>query len=79
MLVEGAERMIGELGLKRDRYEFQMLLGVLPQLRKRLIAAGHKLRVYVPFGPNWYGYSTRRFKENPAVAGYVFRAIFRQG
>jgi proline dehydrogenase len=76
VLVAGAERLIRSLGLERSQYEFQMLLGVLPELRKRLIAAGHRLRVYVPFGPNWYGYSTRRFKENPTVAGYVLRALF---
>jgi proline dehydrogenase len=79
VLVDGAEQLIRELGLTREQYEFQMLLGVLPELRQRLIAKGHRLRVYAPFGSNWYGYSTRRFKENPAVAGYVFRALFRKG
>jgi proline dehydrogenase len=37
---------------------------------------GHRVRLYVPFGEHWYGYSTRRFKENPEVAGYVFKALF---
>ena len=75
-LVEGAERMLVELGLRKDQYEFQMLLGVRPELRRRLVREGHKVRLYVPFGQHWYGYSTRRFKENPEVAGYVFKAIF---
>ncbi len=79
VLVDGALRLVRELGVPRDRYEFQMLLGVLPELRRRVLAQGHKLRVYVPFGANWYGYSTRRFKENPTVAGYVFRALFHRG
>lgn len=79
VLVDGALKVLGELGVPRDRYEFQMLLGVLPDLRHRLLAQGHKLRVYVPFGASWYGYSTRRFKENPTVAGYVFRALFHRG
>ncbi|MBI5546759.1 MAG: proline dehydrogenase family protein [Deltaproteobacteria bacterium] len=78
VLVQAAERSLRAHGLNRDQYEFQMLLGVLPGLRRRLIAAGHRVRVYVPFGPNWYGYSTRRFKENPTVAGYVFRALLRR-
>ena len=77
VLVDGALKVLEELRLTRDRYELQMLLGVLSELRRRILAQGHKLRVYVPFGPNWYGYSTRRFKENPTVAGYVFRAMLR--
>ncbi len=40
--------------------------------------AGHKVRLYVPFGEHWYGYCTRRFKENPEIAGYVFRALFKR-
>jgi proline dehydrogenase len=76
VLVDAAYRLIKELGLKKNEYEFQMLLGVRPELRKKLVADGHKVRLYVPFGEHWYGYSTRRFKENPEVAGYVFKALF---
>ena len=68
--------MIKRLGLRRDQYEFQMLLGVRPELRRKLVRDGHKVRLYVPFGEHWYGYSMRRFKENPEVAGYVFKALF---
>jgi len=78
ILVDGAERMVSELGLKRDEYEFQMLLGVRPELRRRLLGAGYRVRLYVPFGEHWYGYSLRRFKENPEIAGYVFRALFKR-
>lgn len=59
----------------RERYEFQMLLGVDSQLRRILIADGHRLRVYVPYGPDWYPYSIRRLRENPAVARHVMRAM----
>lgn len=76
VLVDGAKAMIKELGLKKSDYEFQMLLGVRPELRKKLVSEGYKVRLYVPFGEHWYGYSTRRFKENPEIAGYVFKAIF---
>lgn len=76
VLVDGANTLIKELGLGRDEYEFQMLLGVRPELRRRLLREGHKVRLYVPFGAHWYGYSTRRFKENPEIAGYVFKALF---
>jgi proline dehydrogenase len=78
VLVDAAERMVSELDLKKDKYEFQMLLGVRPELRRRLLHAGHKVRLYVPFGQHWYGYSTRRFKENPEIAGYVFKALFKR-
>lgn len=76
VLVDGALALIGKLSLRRDQYEFQMLLGVRPELRRRLVRDGHKVRLYVPFGEHWYGYSTRRFKENPEIAGYVFKALF---
>ena len=67
---------VDRLGLTPEQYEFQMLLGVDPQLRRMILASGHRLRVYVPFGPDWYPYSTRRLRENPAVAKHVIRAMF---
>ena len=76
VLVDAAYAYIRSAGLRKDQYEFQMLLGVRPELRKRLVRDGHRVRLYVPFGEHWYGYSTRRFKENPEVAGYVFKALF---
>lgn len=66
-----ALRIIQKLGLKRDQYEFQMLLGVDPELRKIITNEGHKMRVYVPYGKEWYPYSTRRLIENPQLAGSV--------
>lgn len=78
LLVDGALQMIRELGVRSEDYEFQMLLGVCPELRHKLVRDGHKVRLYVPFGDNWYGYSTRRFKENPEIAGYVFKALFKR-
>ena len=74
-LVDHALGLIRSLGLGKDAYEFQMLLGVLPDLRKSLIDAGHRLRVYVPYGAHWYGYSVRRLRENPKIAGYVSRDL----
>jgi proline dehydrogenase len=76
VLVDAARGFIRTMGPGKDRFEFQMLLGVRPELRKRLVRDGHRVRLYVPFGEHWYGYSTRRFKENPEVAGYVFKALF---
>jgi len=70
-LVESAEAMIRDLGVGKDRYEFQMLLGVAGTLRRELVARGHPLRVYVPFGELWYAYSMRRLRENPNIAGHI--------
>jgi len=74
-LVWQALRLIEELNLNPMQYEFQMLLGVDEQLRKILVNSGHRLRVYVPYGKDWYPYSTRRLKENPKMAGYVLKRI----
>jgi proline dehydrogenase len=76
VLVDAAVALIRKLGLRKDQYEFQMLLGVRPELRKKLVRDGHTVRLYIPYGEHWYGYSTRRFKENPEIAGYVFKALF---
>ena len=70
-LVEQAKRLVAERGLQREQYEFQMLLGVRPGLGDRIVADGHRLRVYVPFGTHWYEYSLRRLQENPKIAGYI--------
>ncbi|HEY7696927.1 MAG TPA: proline dehydrogenase family protein [Vicinamibacteria bacterium] len=78
LLIWDACRLIDRLGLKPHQYEFQMLHGVEPMLRKLVLAQGHRLRVAVPFGPNWYPYSIRRLRKNPAIAGYVFKAIFQR-
>jgi len=78
-LVERAESMLRDLAVPRERYEFQMLLGVLPGLRRSLVAKGHPLRVYVPYGTEWYAYSTRRLRENPEVAGNIVKAMLRGG
>jgi proline dehydrogenase len=77
LLVWESLRLIRKHSLSRDRYEFQMLLGVEEELRSILIAAGHRLRVYVPFGQHWYPYSVRRLRENPQIAGYALKALFR--
>jgi proline dehydrogenase len=76
-LVAGALDLIRRRGLPRDRYEFQMLLGVAGEVGRKLIADGHRLRVYVPYGHAWYAYSVRRLKENPSIAGYVARDVVR--
>jgi proline dehydrogenase len=75
-LIGKAEGWIRELKLPATAYEFQMLLGVNETLRNRVQASGHPLRVYIPFGHDWYAYSVRRLRENPRLAGYVLKAMF---
>ena len=70
-LVEDALRQVDRHGLAREQYEFQMLLGVREKLGDRLVRDGHRLRVYVPYGSQWYAYSLRRLQENPMMAGYI--------
>ena len=72
-IVEEAKRLIRAHRLGREQYEFQMLLGVRERLGDRLVAEGHRLRIYVPYGRRWYEYSLRRLQENPSIAGHVAR------
>lgn len=78
-LVEGAYKLIEKYQVPRNRYEFQMLYGVTPELRQSIVKQGHTLRVYVPFGKDWFGYSTRRLKENPKMAMHIIKALFIRG
>jgi proline dehydrogenase len=70
-LLDQGRRLVAEHDLGPEEYEFQMLLGVRPELGDGLVAEGHRLRIYVPFGRHWYEYSLRRLQENPKIAGYI--------
>ncbi len=78
-LVEGAYKLIEKHQAPKDKYEFQMLYGVTPGLRRSILDKGHRMRVYVPFGKQWFGYCTRRLKENPQMAGVIIKALFKKG
>lgn len=78
-LVEKALEIIKERKIDKTKYEFQMLYGVTPELRSSIVKQGHKMRVYVPFGKDWFGYSTRRLKENPKMASLIVKALFFRG
>lgn len=77
-LVWEALRLVREFGLGRNQYEFQMLLGVDEMLRRILLKNRHRLRVYVPYGEQWHAYSMRRLRENPQIAGYILKALFKR-
>lgn len=78
-VIEGAYKLLRKYNYPKENYEFQMLFGVTPALRQSILEAGHRMRVYVPFGKHWFGYCTRRVKENPAMASVIMKAIFFKG
>lgn len=78
-VIEGAYKLLEKYNPPKDKYEFQMLYGVTPALRKSIVEKGHTMRVYVPFGKQWFGYCTRRVKENPKMANVIIKAIFVKG
>ena len=78
-LITGAAQLIKKYNVPKDRYEFQMLYGVTPKQRKSIVENGHTMRVYIPFGSHWFGYSTRRLKENPKMVSHIVKAIFYKG
>jgi len=77
-LIDESYKLIEKYGLKREEYEFQMLYGVTPERRASILRNGHRMRIYVPFGKDWFGYSTRRLKENPQIASYIIKALFNR-
>ncbi len=74
-LIEKAFTMIKDLNIPNEMVEFQMLFGVAPKLRQSILKKGYKVRVYVPFGKQWFGYSTRRLKENPSMIWHILKAL----
>ena len=78
-LVDGALALIDRYAVPRQGYEFQMLYGVTPELRRTIVAAGHTMRVYIPYGRHWFGYSTRRLKENPKIVNSIVKSILLGG
>ncbi len=78
-LVDGAFRLIEKYNVPKSLYEFQMLYGVTPSLRESILNEGHNMRIYVPYGKDWFNYSTRRLKENPKMASHIIKAVFYKG
>jgi proline dehydrogenase len=78
-LIGNSYKLIEKLQIKPDRFEFQMLYGVTPELRKSIVDRGFDMRVYVPYGKDWFNYSTRRLKENPRMISHMIKALFVRG
>ena len=75
-LIDKSYELIKELNIPKDKFEFQMLLGVREDLRDKINKDGYKIRIYVPFGEDWYKYSIRRLQENPNIAGHIVKEFF---
>lgn len=78
-VIEGSYQLIEKYNVPKKNYEFQMLYGVTPELRNSIVEKGHRMRIYVPFGEQWFAYSTRRLKENPKMASHIIKALFKRG
>jgi len=78
-LLKSAYTLISELNISTDKFEFQVLYGVpMSGWLEKHLKNNFKVRVYIPFGMDWYAYSTRRLKENPNIAGYILKDLFRR-
>jgi len=75
-LINESYKLIKEMNIPKDKFEFQMLLGVREDLRDKINSDGYKIRIYVPFGKDWYKYSIRRLQENPQIAGHIVKNLF---
>ncbi|HEX7188307.1 MAG TPA: proline dehydrogenase family protein [Actinomycetes bacterium] len=78
-LVAITEELARRTGRAKDTYEFQMLYGIRPHEQERLSRQGQKMRVYVPYGDEWYGYLVRRMAERPANLAFFLRAVATKG
>lgn len=75
-LVAAAYDLIEKKNISQEKYEFQMLYGVQPKLRRQTHKNGHPLKIYLPYGKDWFGYSIRRLKENPNMVMHITKSIF---
>jgi proline dehydrogenase len=77
-MIAAAKSFAAERNIDRSHFEFQMLFGVRRDLQRKLVAEGYKVRVYVPFGREWYPYFMRRLAERPANVFFIAKQMFRQ-
>jgi proline dehydrogenase len=78
-MVAITEELVRRNHRRQGSYEYQMLYGIRPLEQERLAARGEKMRVYVPYGDEWYGYLVRRMAERPANLGFFLRAVSTKG
>jgi proline dehydrogenase len=77
-MIEATIRFAAEKDITKDKFEFQMLYGIRTDLQSRLVRQGYRVRVYIPFGKDWFPYFMRRLAERPANLLFFVRNVFRQ-
>jgi proline dehydrogenase len=76
-IINFTKQLVSENGISRDQFEFQMLYGICEELQKQLVKEGYRVRVYVPYGVDWFGYFMRRLAERPANVWFVLKNMFK--
>jgi proline dehydrogenase len=77
-MIEAAKKLVRERNMGREQFEFQMLYGIRTDLQEQLVREGYRLRVYIPFGTDWFPYFMRRLAERPANLVFFFRNLMPQ-
>ncbi len=77
-MIEYTKRLVEEYKIPRDQFEFQMLFGIRVERQHELVKEGYKMRVYVPYGTDWYGYFMRRLAERPANVAFVLKGVMKK-
>ncbi|MGM0753693.1 MAG: proline dehydrogenase family protein [Bacillota bacterium] len=77
-MIEYTKRLVEEYNIPRDQFEFQMLFGIRVERQHELVKEGYKMRVYVPYGTDWYGYFMRRLAERPANVAFVLKGVMKK-
>lgn len=78
-IIDAAKKYVAERNIAKDRFEFQMLYGIRRDLQASLAASGYRMRVYLPFGHQWFPYFMRRLGERPANVAFVLRSLLHEG
>ncbi len=77
-MIEYTKKLVKELNIPNSQFEFQMLYGIRPDRQQELVKEGYTMRVYVPYGTDWYGYFMRRLAERPANVAFVLKGMLRK-
>ncbi|MBS2970448.1 proline dehydrogenase [Metabacillus sp. KIGAM252] len=77
-IIEYTKQLVEEHNIPLDQFEFQMLFGIRPERQLELVNEGYKMRVYVPYGNDWYGYFMRRLAERPANVAFVLKGVMKK-
>lgn len=75
-IIRFTKELVRKHNIDKDQFEFQMLYGIRPERQRQILAEGYNMRIYVPYGEDWYGYNMRRLAERPANVAFVLKGVF---